>query len=408
MLKIRAFDDEEPFTKFLMSEIEKVGLSKDEFDIDIISEGKFLSAMDGLNQRRENYRQSGIWDKSEPNIFDDISVLLVDFDLFELRASHYYKADIIAYLVRAFSDCGVIARVNRFGHNPFDLTLKGDLSSFADLDLGVKQLSNPTLWGISASQGFSPWYWPNLVQFARDFETRVADVEAAIKSGKTIKDTLGFLDENETWQRLPRAIAQFFGSGAIDLTFKQFLVDSQSALEFKDGKNLELENEVTVNWEIFSRLAAARVSKWLEYAVLKEQDILIDAPHLVSRFPSLLKDNKDIAAWNGLCLRGVNEIPGLDMALIEPFQLKQAHWVSRPVWFWQDLLNCNDIADVREPWSIETPEWVFCEDASAFYKEDECREFKAETISPFAGRYIKDFSEIEIKVEYFPRERFAL
>lgn len=400
MIKIRAFDDEEPFTKFLMSEVEKVGLSKDEFDVDIISEEKFLSAMDGLNQRRENYRQSGIWDKSEPNIFDDISILLVDFDLFELRASHYYKADIIAYLVRAFSNCGVIARINRFGHNPFDLTLRGDLSSFADLDLGVGQLSNSTLWGPSASQGFSPWYWPNLVQFAKDFEKRVADVEESIKSGVTIKDTLGFSDE--TWQRLPRAIAQFFGNGAIDLTFKQFLVDSQSALEFKDGKYLELD----VNWAIFSRLAAARVSKWLEYAVLKEQDILIDAPHLVSRFPSLLKDNQDINAWNGLCVRGVSEIPGLEMTVLEPFRLEKPYWISRPVWFWQGVVDCHDIAEVREPWNIDSPEWVFCEDASAFYKEEECHEFKAETISPFAGRFIKDFSGL--RVDYFPRERFAL
>jgi hypothetical protein len=389
----------------LKTQIEKAGLPKDKFEIGIISGEEFISAMNGLNQRREQYRDKGILDKSKVNIFDNISVLFIDFDLFDLRDNQYFKADTIAYLVRAFSTCGIIVRVNRFGHNPFDLTLKGDLSSFADLDVGFEQISNPTLWGLAPTNGFSPWYWPNLPAFAADFEKRVIDVENAIKLGISIQDVLGF--SNEIWAKLPRAIVQFFGGSEANMQFKEFLVASQHALEFKDGQNVEKKLEIekkVVDWTIFSRLAAARISKWLEYTVLKEQDILVDAPHLVSRFPSLLKDNKDINTWNGLCVRGMDKIPGLDMAIIKPFQLKKIHWVSRPVWFWQGIVDCHDIAEVREPWNIDSPDWVFCEDASAFYKEDECREFKAETISPFAGRYVKSFSE----VDYFPRERFAL
>lgn len=399
--KIYVFDDENDFSKMLKTQIEKVGLPRDKFEVGIISGKDFISAMNGLSKRREKYREEGILDKSEENIFDTISILFIDFDLFDLRDNQYFKADTIAYLVRSFSDCGIIVRVNRFGHNPFDLTLKGDLSSFADLDVGVKQLSNPTLWGLAPKDGFSPWYWPNLSTFPTDFEKRVKDVEDAIKSGISIQDVLGF--SNEIWKRLPRAIVQYFGSSEANMQFKEFLVDSQSALEFKDGKNLEIEKKV-VDWTIFSRLAAARISKWLEYTIIKEQDILVDAPHLVSRFPSLIKGKKTIEAWNALCVRGNNEIPGLDMAVIEPFRLKQTHWVSRPVWFWQGVLSCDEITDVKEPWNIETPEWVFCEDASAFYKEDECREFKAETISPFAGRYVKNFD----LVDYYPRERFAM
>ena len=402
MMKIRVFDDEKNFSKMLKTEIEEVGLPKDKFDIGVVSEEEFLSAMEGLSKRRELYRKEGVWERTGANLFDDVFILLVDFDLFELQDNHNFKADTIAYLVRSFSTCGIIIRVNRFGHNPFDLTLKGDLSSFADFDLGVEQLRNLSLWGMSTNDGFSPWYWPNLPKFASDFEKRANDVENAIKSRITIRSVLGFSDE--AWKRLPRVIAQFFGSSEENMQFDDFLVNSQSGLEFKDGKNL-MSEKVNVDWSIFSRLAAARVSKWLEYAVLKEQDILVDAPHLVSRFPSLIKERKnDINAWNGLCVRDTDLVPNLDTNIIEPFRLKNKHWISRPVWFWQGVLNCKDIADVKEPWNIEAPGWVFCEDASAFYKEDECREFKAESISPFTGRYIKNFD----RVEYFPPERFAL
>ena len=36
------------------------------------------------------------------------------------------------------------------------------------------------------------------------------------------------------------------------------------------------------------RVAAARLGKWLERLVLPGQNVLVDAPHLVSRFPSLV------------------------------------------------------------------------------------------------------------------------
>lgn len=34
-------------------------------------------------------------------------------------------------------------------------------------------------------------------------------------------------------------------------------------------------------------------------------------------------------------------------------------------------MTCDEIDDVREPWNIEAPPWLFCEDTSSFHPEEE-------------------------------------
>jgi hypothetical protein len=138
--------------------------------------------------------------------------------------------------------------------------------------------------------------------------------------------------------------------------------------------------------------------------VLPELDILVDAPHLVSRYPSLLDgDPDDIKTWNRTTqLSSYTEL-GLKSDLIEPFRLKKEHWLSRPVWLWDGLRECEDILEVREPWETVRPNWVFCEDISKFYEGD-FQEFVAEVESPFARRFVKYIDDIE----YRPKVRFSL
>ena len=87
---------------------------------------------------------------------------------------------------------------------------------------------------------------------------------------------------------------------------------------------------------------------------------------------------------------------GLDTDPIEPYRFKKDYWISRPVWFWDKLRECEDIKEVTEPWLTATPDWVFCEDASRFYNYEDCREFLADTVSPFTQRFIKYFDEDEV------------
>ncbi len=153
-----------------------------------------------------------------------------------------------------------------------------------------------------------------------------------------------------------------------------------------------------------ARVGAARISKWLERLVLPGQDILIDAPHLISRYPSLLGGAaEDIGAWNRAAhLTNYSEL-GLTTEIIERFRVKKDHWLSRPVWFWDELRECEEIKEVKEPWTVERPDWAFCEDASRFCREG-YREFIADMESPFTRRFASGFKGID----YQPAYRFYL
>ena len=157
--------------------------------------------------------------------------------------------------------------------------------------------------------------------------------------------------------------------------------------------------------DVLARVGAARISKWLERLVLPEQDFLVDAPHLVARYPSLIAgDEKKIKDWNSTAqLVDYREL-GLDTKTIEPYRLKKDYWMSRPVWFWDTLREDESIKEVREPWLTDKPSWVFCEDASRFHDRKDCEEFFADTDSPFTRRFIKGFK----RVDYRPRVRFWL
>jgi len=316
----------------------------------------------------------------------------------------------VAYLVRCFSKCGLIVGVNQFvgvsqyGHNPFDLTLKGHPESFADLNVGQDQLNNLDLWRGTwggVRRGFRPWYWPSLPDYLCDFEKKVDDVRKSLDSGNPDKDkpiceVIGF--DPELFELLPRSISQFLGREPATTTFRQFVTESGNCLKPKDAQSVNDD-------EMLARVGAARISKWLERLVLPEQDILVDAPHLVSRYPSLMMgDITKIETWNQTAqLTNYKEL-GLDTELIESFRLENNHWVSRPVWFWGKLRECENIPEVREPWKRVSSSCVFCEDASRFYEGRMCKEFLADTESPFSRRFVRYFK----KVDYRPRVRLSL
>ena len=133
-------------------------------------------------------------------------------------------------------------------------------------------------------------------------------------------------------------------------------------------------------------------------------------PTLSHKVSSLITGNKkDIETWNKTARLAGHEDLGLDTNLIECYRFgrsDKAHWISRPVWFWDKLRECENIKEVTEPWLTATPDWVFCENASRFYNREDCREFLADTTSPFTQRFVRYFTEDE--VDYRPRARFSL
>ena len=416
--KILIYDDERQRTNKFKSKL-KNALNKanqsDNFDVMSVKDDEFRDAIEALQKRRIEFRKNkAICLEGSPKDggikIDNASIFIIDYDLLgnqvEKSPTGYLTGEIIAYLVRCFSRCKLIVGLNQYGSNPFDLTLRGDPESFSDLNLGETQLSNPDLWRGDwggSRRRYRPWSWPNLSNSLDNFDEKVKKVKDNLD--KPIYKIVGF--DLELFQLLPHVIIQFIGQNIEkepdQVTFRDFVTESWNGLNFKDTE--ELENGVDINDHILARIGAARISKWLENLVLPEQNILVDAPHLISRYSSLITDDKEgIETWNETAQ--LVEFSKLKMKtdLIEPFRFRNNYWVSRPVWFWDKLRECEAIKEVSEPWLTEKSNWVFCEDASRFYHRKDSKEFLADTVSPFTRRFAKGFKG----VDYRPRFRFAL
>lgn len=337
--------------------------------------------------------------------FDTANILVVDYDLLGLSPVKmgYITGENVAYLARCYSGCGLIVALNQFGNNPFDLTLSGHPESYADLNLGSDQLANPGLWSEKWT-GFRPWYWPILPQACEAFERRRRSLV-----GHLDDEVLGYLGlHHERTGTLPRTIAQFLGRSKSPqkTTFRNFVQRSGAALEPKD-RTLDDESTATI--------AAARLGKWLERLVLPGQEILVDAPHLVSRFPSLLSgDVRSPEAWNRTTAFSQTRL-GMRTGKIDRFRFGMRDWLSRPAWFWRGLSGFEKIDEVKNPWvSREKPDLVFCEDASRFLPRNSAREFVADLPSSFVRRYAvapnsPDAGRSEFAgVQYDPSVRFSL
>lgn len=395
MTKIVICDDEDVFADRL-TEGAREGLAtiQEDLEPETLSGDELKACLEDLAKRQRAFREDVEWPE-ETIPLDEVSIFIIDYDLREQMA--FFTGEILAYAARCFSSCGIIIGVNQYNRdNPFDLTLEGHLESFADLNIGGPQLRNPNLWG-GVESGFRPWYWPMLLSYQRDFEKRVEDVKESLSMNVPIWEVIGFTPK--LFDMVPRSIGQFIGPEPSKTTFLEFVKKSGNGLEPKDALRVQMGNE-----DLLARVGAARISKWLERWVLPGQDIIVDAPHLVSRYPSLLIGDRDeIQSWNKTAQLTNHEQLGLNIELIKQFRLKQDHWVSRPVWFWDRLRESEEIPDVKEPWNIVTPDWVFCEDTSRFHPREDCKEFIAEVESPFSRRFVK---EIE-GVDYRPRVRLS-
>ena len=331
--KVRIFDDEAGFRQSLKAKVNGMNLPRDEFDVDIIDPKDFNDSLTGMTKRQQQFRKEGNWTHDRSNPLDDFSILIIDYDLFE--AEPFLDAERIAYLARCFTTCGIIVVLNRFGHNPFDLTLKDHPESFADLDIGQDQLNNPFLWGVGENE-FAPWYWPALPQYAKNYEKKFLDVKQAIESGQSIWDTLGF--SKDIRDRIPTELDRFLGSETNTWLFEQFVVKSGHGLARKDGAQVFGQDGSVRDPDTIARIAAARIGKWLEFQLLPELDILVDAPHLAGRLPSLVNGDS-IDDRNAIVVRHSHQIPMLNTVPIEKFRLQNEHWLSRPAWLWRDFLN---------------------------------------------------------------------
>ena len=350
--------------------------------------GERLEAeIDELSARRAAARGSE-QRADEPSEFDKASLLIVDYDLTDLKGGHSTETGVgVAYLARCFSDCGLISALNQFGDNPFDLSGLGDYVGFADVDLGGDQLDNPGLWTSSREWlQFRPWAWPLLPAEVERLR-RLTDQVAEVGLESRILDVLG-LDGRLVTALAPEALAPL-GEAPERATF-QTMLDEPTMGKRRDDK-------ITGDRRS-ARAAAARASQWLERWVLAAQDRLVDAPHLALRYPSIVTD-RDLV---GRCVDHAAPT-GLRDEIVSEHRFGASDWLSRPAWWGAAVSSDERIAEVADPWSATETDEVFCEDRSRFAARGDAQPYRIEVPADSRIRYVCRFKD----VTYRPISSFA-
>ena len=335
-----------------------------------------------LHERRTEPSSEEIGgDRAESHEADEADVIVVDYDLRQYSSSA--TGSRMAYLLRCFSKCGFIVIVNQYGTNTFDLGLSPGFSSgfnnihfdFADLHIGDAHIGNPGLWRADF-EGYRPWYWPIIPDARTNFEKCVNDVQEHLD-----ESIIDFLGLNGVTDWIPGRARSFLSSGhdIREVTFRSFGESTHSGVGRKD----ELTHEQ------FPRVVAARIITFLNSVLLPEQSVLVDAPHLASRFPSLIREkHTDMNDWNMLCDLS---LPDEDELLSEDFRkhkFQRSHWLWRPAWYWPKINRDEDIEEVKNPWSVHEVDWVFCENISQYVPKTFAQDFRA-LVSPAIHQAIR-------------------
>lgn len=379
--------------------------ASDDLRVQVLSVYELATAIEDLEKRsvtarRSHHNQSSYEDRA--SVIDAADILVIDYDLtpdpdrltendperekviwFELRAQ---TAETIAYLSRCYSRCGHIIIVNQdFKERTFDTTFQRFAESRADLNISQDELGQAELW-TGVGPGFRPWSWIPPLD-ARDlFQRRVAQVD--LEAG--VLESLGLLpiEENGLDARQLDAL----GDEPASRTFRDVAITPELGL---------LGRDVPADEETLKRIAAAGIGRWLDRVIMAAQNVLVDTPHLLYRFPSLLPGDPNLVeSWNyALQLDGEQFDTG--NPVLADKHIAACNWFSRPTWFWPRLLSDDSIAEVATPWTSSSYTWVFAEDISRFIEISAAAEIDTDLPGPYSRRFIAKLDD----VQYRPRKR---
>lgn len=408
-MKVLVYDDYPMIADNLASEVR---FACDNASVTAVNRETFQDMIGLMNSRRASWRpDSNETTSIESTDVDEADVIVVDYDLLRYSKAGDITGSRLAYLLRCFTKCGLIIVLNEYGTNTFDMNLRRPSVDFADLHLGAEQIGNPGLWSGSF-EGYRPWHWPVLPDARMKFEKCVEDVQNNLD-----QPILEFLELGRFIDWLPKRAHDFL-LGSVDMkffSFSDFVKHASGGIESKD----ELPPDY------IARAATARLLALLNGLILPEQSILVDAPHLVARFPSLIRGgDQDIHYWNRLCEPLNEEIDSLLIDEMKEYRYKKQHWLWRPVWYWPDINRDERIPEVENPWTVMDVDWVFCENISRFLPAEFADDFRADVSPPFNKRYAfkrdtpearkyvdqvgADGPQDPLRVEYVPQIAFSV
>lgn len=355
-----------------------------DFQVQALPIDRMVQCVDILELRQKQARESN-GDMQGTCDLDSVDVLVIDHDLLP---SLTRRGASIAYLARCYSDCGFIIVLNQYERR-FNLKADYHIEAFADLHVDSTQIGNPGLWSADV-QGYRPWHWPvvpDAVQALKAFAIDIQDkldaplftiLGLASYSHLLSGDVLEFI-RPATNKQLPEQLQD--KDSFTNITIDEFIDYSLGGIEGKDR---------VVNPVHRSLVAAARLSRWLNLGVLPRQDILIDAPHLVWRIPSVLPgDRSDLESWNAIAAGSmtIDEADPLADSL-QRHKFRGANMLWRSAWLWPGIVTDETIPEIIAPWDYDDPTFLFCEDFSRFLPQSETLVYRIGIDSSFQSRRI--------------------
>lgn len=310
--------------------------------------------------------------------FDEIDVLVVDYDLLHLDdAGGRTTGEGIARLARSLSKCGAIVVMNQY-KGQFDLGMRGHLDSFADVNIDAPLVGRAALWKRldEATGEFNPTTWtpmPVLLDAARKLAATLAEkgIDAPILPLIGL-DTAALAELSDTafgYLSLKAQTAEDLAA----VTLRQFLRRS-----LDEGF---VECLLAKAPEILFGFAAFRLVKWLDRAVLRPMDVLIDGLHLVDRLPFMIDSTKadvnDPAAW----VRAAAEpSSSLRWDLLKEYHNELASSaLGRTVFDWFRLANDDKIDEMQDAYLEGDPaRYYLAEDTSRFVEKDALTRYRAD------------------------------
>ena len=406
--KINIWDDHTRSARDWKRDIQKL-LGDPDIDVRAFEIDQIDYELHVLHNRREAFLR-GATEPDEPSALDDTRVLIVDNDLFHLQDFSDFSAETVATRAGVYTDCGLIVVLNLNPDIDFDLSLRGDPDSKADLHVNDKFVANPGLWRQCPREHgcFRPWHWPLLLREAQLHEHRVEDLYRALRdqdASTPILDYLQFPDEAKNrLSRVARAFLHPLRNDTENITFSDFVDGNAQAVALTDGKMIIEKEDI----KKVARIGGRRVYKWLVRHIVGPQDILIDFPHLLQKLPFLVPEHQQalIDHWNAVA--SLDDAPVAlvrDALSIDPLQLP--NWTDRPL-FWSHDFERPDVFDrVLAGIDLNPNGFVFCEDSSAFHPSNVSHRFVAAHNTASDDRFVRWLLDAE-NIHFGPQSRLAI
>lgn len=290
------------------------------------------------------------------------------------------SAEQLADLVRTSSTARSVVVLNQYREIDFDLRLDGRLESYADLNITEKCLECGNLWTESRPAGFRPWSWPVMERLVDQLDRRREWLMSDGRLDSPVIATLGLGDER-IFRGFSRVATDFLHATLPpeQTTFRDFVMGATRSTDGKRKNDLDDDR--------IAKIAASRLGKWLEHAVLGPQDLLVDIPHLLERFPILVSDPTSLDSWNAPI--SWSRIEGFRSDQVSAYEWPMwKDWLNRPAYLWPLLQDDENLSrQMIESIDKQPPlEVGFCEDMSKFLAVSETQEFVANFDSAFDRR----------------------